>query len=104
MVTTRSQSLSSRIQCATLTMITKGPVTRSQTASSRGIVSKPARKNTMSPYATRSKRMNTRSNAKRFIELTEREDSGRMTRSMTTFVKKYSDYTGVKTRSMTKCM
>jgi len=85
MVTTRSQSLSTRLQTTTKT--------------TRQLSDK-----TISPYATRSTRMNTRSNSKRFIELTERQESGRMTRSMTKFVDKYSDYTGVKTRSMARCM
>ena len=124
MVTTRSQSLSSRLQTSHKTTtrqvsdntVSHRPVTRSQTISTRTttraagkssaqLTSKRVR-NTQSPspYATRSKRMNTRSNAKRFVELSRQEHSSRMTRSMTKFVEKYSDYTGVKTRSMTKCM
>lgn len=116
MVTTRSHSLTTRLQTAQNTTtpflsdsVSSRPVTRSQTLSTRTVgkyqashISKRVRKTpTPSPYATRSKRMNTRSNAKRFLELTNREDTQQMTRSMSKFVKKYSDYTGMKTRSMT---
>lgn len=102
MVTTRSQSLSTRIQTTPKTTtrqlsdktVSRRPITRSQNLIAR----------TTSPYVTRSKRMNTRSNAKRFLELSDHQHVSRMTRSMTKFVDKYSDYTGVKTRSMTKCM
>ena len=120
MVTTRSHSLTTRLQTAQKTTtrcmphntVSSRPVTRSQTLSARTVgkcqgshISKRIHKiPTPSPYATRSKRMNTRSNTKRFLELTTRECSQPMTRSMTKFVKKYSDYTGVKTRSMTLCM
>jgi len=123
MVTTRSQSLSTRLQTTTKTTrqlsdktISQRPVTRSHTLTARThsratkcpsasvVEYKHVRKHTSSPYATRSKRMNTRSNAKRFLELSDREHVQRMTRSMSKFVEKYSDYTGVNTRSMTKCM
>ena len=124
MVTTRSQSLSSRTQTdktnraryVTVNNVSRRPVTRSQTLNARKtscdrkcpsapvVETKHVRKHTTSPYATRSKRMNTRSNAKRFLELSDDEHLPRMTRSMTKFVEKYSDYTGVKTRSMTLCM
>ena len=123
MVTTRSQSLSTRLQTTSKTTtqlsdktVSRRPVTRSQTLTTRTqsrpskcpsapvVEYKHLRKHTSSPYATRSKRMNTRSNAKRFLELSDHEHAPRMTRSMSKFVDKYSDYTGVKTRSMAKCM
>ena len=125
MVTTRSQSLSScvvqpaqktKIRQLTDNSVSHRPVTRSQTISVRTNTRTEAKSSTHpvpkqvrntpahSPYATRSKRMNTRSNTKRFLELSNSEDTPRMTRSMSKFVKKYSDYTGMNTRSMTKCM
>ena len=110
MVTTRSQSLSSRFQTTQKSTVkvsdnvSRKPVTRSQTITVRTSTRTAAKSSAPSPYATRSKRMNTRSNTKRFIELSDREHTPRMTRSMTKFIEKYSDYTGMKTRSMTKCM
>ena len=116
MVTTRSHSLTTRLQtaqntttgCLSHNTVSSRPVTRSQTLSTRSAgkcqashISKGVRKtHTSSLYATRSKRMNTRSNTKRFLELTTQEGTQPMTRSMSKFVKKYSDYTGMKTRSM----
>ena len=120
MVTTRSQTRNNRLhvtqnkktKCFSNNTVSSGPVTRSQTLSTRtlkkceasNIYKRDNKTPSLSPYATRSKRMNTRSNTKRFLELTTKEGSQPMTRSMTKFVKKYSDYTGMKTRSMTLCM
>ena len=81
MVTTRSQSLSSRLHI--------------DSPKSSHTKMRPTQK-----YATRSKRMNTRSNEKRFVHLSDKTNTERMTRSMAKFVHKYSEYTGVKTRSM----
>ena len=117
MVTTRSQYLSSRVQTgpacisqfAKDNIVSLRPLTRSETLTTRSSIrtvekcpyssvtkSKQLRKHTTSPYATRSRRMNTRSNAKRFIELSTGEDTTRMTRSMSIFVDKYSNYTDMK--------
>jgi len=117
MVTTRSQSLSSRVQTGPDNIVSPRPVTRTQMLTTRSSTrtavkcpsapvskSKQLRQHTISPYATRSKRMNTRSNATRFIELSTGEDTTRLTRSMSRFVDKYSNYTGMKSSSMTMCM
>lgn len=119
MVTTRSQSLSSRLQKSkdmSNDTVSRRAVTRSQTLNARStspgmkchsapvVETKYVRKHTTSPYANPSKRMNTRSNAKRFLELSDHKLPVRMTRSMSNFVEKYSGYTGMKTRSMTACM
>lgn len=117
MVTTRSKSLSSRLQTDKTIYkrdLSKNmryrPITRSKTMSpttSRDttcqsvpvVKSKNGRSHTP-VYATRSKRMNTRSNAKRFQEVSNGELSQRITRSMSGFVDKYSDYYDTKHRSL----
>ncbi len=111
MVTTRSQSLSMRVHADpgksshTKVKPTHKYATRSQTLSARlhsdAVEPSHTKVRTMHQYATRSTRMNTRSNEKRFLQLSDKTNTRRMTRSMTNFINKYSAYTGVKTRSMT---
>lgn len=122
MVTTRSKSLSSRLQTdktlnkqyVSKNMIYR-PITRSNTmtpTTSRDtrcqsvpvVKSKNGRSHTIPVYATRSKRMNTRSNTKRFQEVSNDELTKRMTRSMSKFVDKYSYYSDLKRGSLLKCM
>ena len=112
-VTTRSQTLSSR-----MTTMTPSPEPATNTRSPSPVRRSPRLVHTLSHESdsspspthdttvrmnTRSKRMNTRSSAKRFIKLTE-EQCGTRTRSQSRFIQKYSDYTGAVTRSMSKCM
>jgi len=96
-ITTRSQTLSTR--------------TKSSTSSRTPSIKTIANANNFVLRAYKSNRINTRSNANRFKELTSPETNTRFTRSRTKFIESYSTYTGValpemnrvQTRSMSKC-
>lgn len=113
-VTTRSQTLSSRMTTMTpspepeTNMRSPSPVRRSlRVVHARGSFQSPpptlVNTSNVYKYKTGSKRMNTRSSEKLFIKLTEKH-YGTRTRSQSQFIQKYSDYTGAVTRSMSKCM